>query len=73
MRQCNAASPNDGHVPIFSQNKYANPPGVYEFRCGKSSWNLTAAQAMGVDVGSVLIPLPSTADIVAAGRALLEF
>jgi hypothetical protein len=105
---CNAASPNDGHVPIFSQNRYANPSGVYAFKCGKQTWvrglrlsaypppahgcappnahthtttsrlanppqNLTTAQAMGVDVGSVLVPLPSTADIVAAGRALLQF
>jgi hypothetical protein len=73
FNDCNEASPNDGHVPIFSKNTYANPPGVYEFKCGKQSWNLTQAQAVGVDVGSVLVPLPSTDDIIAAGRALLEF
>ena len=37
FNDCNEASPNDGHVPIFSKNTYANPPGVYEFKCGKQS------------------------------------
>lgn len=71
--QCNAADPNDGHVPIFSKNKYANPVNTYEFRCGKATWNLSEAQAMSVDVGSVLIPLPSTDDIIQAGHDLLQF
>jgi len=42
--------------------------------CGKStSWNLSQAQALGIDLGSKIITLPSTEDIIAAGRALLQF
>ena len=41
--------------------------------CGKQSWTLTQAQALGVDVGSVLVPVPSTAAIIAAARDLLLF
>lgn len=73
FNDCNEANPNDGHVPIFSMNKYANPSNVYEFKCGKSTWNLSQAQAMNVDRGSSLIPLPSTDDIIQAGRDLLQF
>ena len=60
-------------MPIFSNNKYANPANIYEFRCGKASWNLSEAQAMSVDIGSTLIPLPSTEDIIQAGHDLLQF
>lgn len=70
---CNPDDPTDGSVPLFSANKYANPESNYSFHCGKSMWSLAEAQAHGVNVGSVIIPLPSTADIIAAGHALLEF
>ena len=70
---CNQDAPTDGSVPLFSNNRYANPEGNYSFHCGKATWSLAEAQAHGVDVGSVIAPLPSTADIIAAGHALLEF
>jgi len=38
FNDCNEASPNDGHVPIFSHNTYSIPPGLYEFKCGKQVW-----------------------------------
>jgi hypothetical protein len=41
--------------------------------CGKASWNLSQAQRLGVDVGSSIIVLPTTAEIIAAGRELLQF
>ena len=70
---CNAAAPTDGAAPIFSNNSYANPASGFQFNCGKASWTLAEAQAQGVEVGSRVIPLPSTADIIAAGHSLLEF
>ena len=69
----NEASPLDGHVPHFSGNTYASDDGNYAFPCGKATWNLTQAQAAGVDVGSVLVPVPTTDEVVAAAHALLQF
>ena len=70
---CNEAAPLDGHVPHFAGNTYASDDAVYAFPCGKATWNLSQAQAAGVDVGSVLVPVPTTDEVVAAARALLQF
>ncbi len=70
---CNSATPMDGGIPLFAANRYASQDGGYTMGCGKESWGLAQAQAAGVDVGSVLVPLPSAAELVAAAKALCGF
>jgi hypothetical protein len=50
----------------------ARPPNLCS-RCNQDNWNLTQAQALGVDVGSVATTLPSTDELVAMGHNLLQF
>lgn len=69
---CNDAAPLNGTLPRLAGNTWAADSGNYSLKCGKSSWTLAEAQARGVDVGSVVVPSPSTADVIAAGRALLQ-
>ena len=40
---------------------------------GLSLPTASQAQAAGVDVGSVLVPVPMTDEVIAAARALLQF
>ena len=70
---CNPDAPLDGNSPLFSNNIYASDDGLYAMKCGAQTWNLTQAQAHGVDAGSVLTPPPSVDEVVAAARALLHF
>ena len=58
---------------LLSGNVYRNAGAAYVNRCAGSVWNLTQAQALGVDVGSVVAPLPSTDELVAMGHAMLQF
>lgn len=74
FNNCNPAAPLDGHSPLFSNNVYASDDNKYLMKCGGTTWaSLAEAQAAGVDVGSVLVPVPSTADIIAAARDLLQY
>lgn len=69
---CNPAAPGDGHIPQLGGNTYATGDGAYELRCHNVTWgSLAAAQAAGVEAGSRLVPLPSTAQLAAAAAALL--
>lgn len=70
---CNPKAPLDGNAPLFSGNTYASDDGEWLMKCGDETWNLTQAQAMGVDVGSALVPPPTVDQVVAAARALLHF
>jgi hypothetical protein len=70
---CNDKAPLDGNSPLFSKNVYASDDNNYQMKCGAQTWSLAQAQALGVDVGSVLVPVPSTAAIIAAARDLLQF
>jgi hypothetical protein len=70
---CNDANPNDGGIPLFSSNSYFSDDGGWEMTCGKTKWNLSQAQALGVDAGSTAGLAPGTADIIQQGRALLQF
>ena len=72
FNSCDENAPLNGTIPLFSGNTWATDAGSYEMSCGKAKWSLAQAQALGVDTGSIVIPMPSTADIVAAGRALLQ-
>ena len=75
LNDCNANNPTDGTVPLFSNNVYSNPDMGYAFPCGKNktSLSLAEAQAVGVDVGSTVVPLFSNEEIIAAGHQLLMF
>ena len=70
---CNNATPTDGSMWLMSDNVYMSPDGGYVNRCNADAWNLTQAQALGVDVGSVVTTLPSTDELVAMGHNLLQF
>lgn len=72
FNDCDASAPLGGSIPLFSGNTWATDAGTWEMACGKTKWTLAEAQALGVDVGSSVVPMPSTAEIIAAGRALLE-
>lgn len=71
FNSCHKATPLDGSIPLFSNNKWAADTGNWTMACDKTEWTLAEAQALGVDVGSVVIAVPTTAEIIAAGRALL--
>ena len=70
---CNNATPTDGSMWLMSDNIYMSPDGSYRNVCNGNAWNLTMAQALGVDVGSVTSTLPDTDQLVAMGHALLQF
>jgi hypothetical protein len=58
---------------LMSDNIYRSADGGYVNRCDNVQWNLTAAQALGVDVGSVATTLPALSELIAMGHAVLEF
>jgi hypothetical protein len=70
---CVPQAPLDGNAPLFSANTYASDDGVWAMTCGDAHWNLSQAQALGVDVGSALVTPPTVDQVVASARALLHF
>jgi hypothetical protein len=70
---CQPAEPNNGHIPILANNTYATGDAAYLLRCGNESWDLASAQAAGIELGSQLVPMPSTQRIVTIARQLLGF
>ena len=62
----------DGHLLRLAGNTWSSDAGNYSLKCGKEAWSLADAQARGVDVGSRVVPTPAVADVIAAGRALLQ-
>ena len=73
FNSCDAASPTDGGIPLFSSNTYASVDNTYSMTCGDKTWSLSEAQALGVDTGSSLVPVPTTAQIISAAHTLLQF
>lgn len=70
---CDSATPNDGGIPLLSNNTYASDDGKYELHCGSQTWTLAQAQAAGVDVGSTMAAVPTTAEVIAVAHDLLQF
>jgi hypothetical protein len=70
---CQPTDPNNGHIPILANNTYATGDGAYLLRCGNKSWDLASAQAAGIELGSQLVPMPSTQSIISTARLLLGF
>lgn len=68
---CQPQDPDNGHIPVLANNTYATIDNTYVLRCGNMSWNLAAAQAAGIEIGSRLVEMPSPDLIVAAARRLL--
>ena len=58
---------------LMSDNIYRSSDASYVNHCHNQTWSLAEAQALGVDVGSVLAGLPSTSELVAMGHAMLGF
>jgi hypothetical protein len=67
---CNTARPTDGSMWLLSDNIYRSSDASYRNTCHNETWSLPQAQALGVDTGSVLALLPSTAELrsMAAAR-----
>ena len=71
---CNASNPLDGGAPApLSDNNYFSASAGYVLNCGGASWNLSEAQARGLDLRSSLHPLPTLEGLLGMIRALLEF
>ena len=72
FNSCNARAPLNGTIPLFWNNTYASDDGNWTMNCGKTSWTLDEAQALGVEIGSTVIPVPTDDTIIAAARDLLR-
>ena len=66
-----AGSPRDGTIPTFAANALFTAGGAYSVPCAGVTWNLTTAQAAGVDVGSTVAPLPADDAVLALVAAAL--
>ena len=72
FNSCNASNPLDGSIPVpLSGNRYYSQNATYALRCGGALWALPDAQARGLDVGSSLHALPTTAELVAMLEVIL--
>jgi hypothetical protein len=72
--ECNATHPRDGTIPFpMRGNTYRSNGSQYRMNCRGTVWNLTQAQAMGVDEGSTTGELPTPDELVAMGHGVLNF
>lgn len=72
--ECNASTPLDGTIPVpMKGNSYFSPNGDYHMHCRGTTWNLTQAQALGIDVGSTVSTLPALDALVAMAHDRLQF
>ena len=72
--ECNATHILDGTIPFpMKNNKYMSSTGDYVMHCRSDSLNFSAAQALGVDVGSTVGALPSLEALVDMGHDVLQF
>ena len=69
---CDASHVDNGYVPVLANNSYFLDSGDYAFPCGSARWNLTTAQANGVDLGTVVAPSPGTQQLLALMAAFVE-
>lgn len=54
-------------------NTYLSSTSDYQMRCRSTTWTLAEAQALGVDVGSQVGPLPTADELVAMAHDRLQF
>jgi hypothetical protein len=57
---CNTANPLDGNAPVLANNTLYVDNGQYVFTCQSDTWNLTQAQARGIDIGSNVYSTPDS-------------
>ena len=69
---CDATAPQNGYVPVLASNTIYIDAGAYVLNCGGNAWTLAQAQANGFDVGTTVLPSPSTADLLALVTAFVE-
>ena len=69
---CDASAPQNGYVPVLGNNTIYIDAGDYVLNCGSDAWTLAEAQANGFDVGTVVLPTPDTAALVAMATAFVE-
>ena len=62
------------HPTLYGASSDYSATGGYELNCGyNTTWNLTEAQQLGLDLGSTTHMLPTTDELLDMMRALLEF
>jgi len=69
---CDSSAPQNGYVPVLSGNTIYIDSGDYVFDCGSNAWTLAEAQANGFDVGTVVLPTPDTATLLAMATSFVE-
>ena len=61
---CDPSSPLNGGIPTLGNNTIYVPGATFSYACGSATWNLTSAQAAGVDLGSSVHDLPPDSAVV---------
>ena len=69
---CDPAHLNNGYVPVLQNNTYILDSGEYTFPCGGQHWNLSTAQANGVDLGTVQLPAMGTAALLQLAASFMQ-
>ncbi len=69
---CNPNQVDDGQAPLLAGNALFTLDGAYELKCGSETWDLPAAQAHGLDVGSTVGVTPDTQTVLAAVAAFVQ-
>ncbi len=66
---CDASHVDDGQAPLLANNSLFTADAGYAVKCGGETWDLAAAQAHGLDVGTVVGVTPDTPAVLAAVAA----
>ena len=57
----------------MKNNRYYTLTGDYHMHCRGTMWNISQAQAVGIDLGSSVQTLPTVGELVAMGHDRLQF
>lgn len=71
LDSCDPNNPNPTVLPVMHDNIIFNPAGKVTIKCGNSEIALDQWQAKGFDKGTTAHVLPSDAEIISMGKALL--
>jgi hypothetical protein len=64
MDSCDPAAPHAGRIPVLANNTLYLDSGAYALTCGAATWTLAEANALGVDVGTIVMPSPNSVDVL---------
>jgi len=70
---CNDSAPLNGVIPFPIKTNRFFSNSSYALHCNASLWNISEAQARGIDLGSTLSSLPTVSELVAMGHDVLQF